>query len=646
MLGRTRYCLSSLVLAFGVLIAAPVQAATPLPAPFTLGKCVPGDAWMYIHVVNNPEHAWLEAKWSEIFAELKKTGVDQDMVKIFMSMLGDTERASVQTGMDKVLTLIQGVKWSELADKELVFAERPSDSMIGFDYLFILQGKDGSGEANSKGLVAILKEAAAATNSTLNQSKMQDAEVWEVSNEALAKVGLSITLFRSKDTIGLTTGKKTLEDVVGMLAGKSQTKAIIATPRFQEALALVESPADSIGFFDWKMFTTSLSTMFKNIEKRANPGKPDATADKDKVEGMKIVMSLLDRADVLDYSVASTSTKALRTTRQDAIRLQSEKKDTPLAKAILNRQPFEKFDQYIPAEATGFELSATIDLETIYDMILDFIAKEIPDGKEAISKWNGILASVGFDPKADLFAWWSGEVASIEMPQAVVTPMGGKDKVVMIRVKNPELARTKLNACVDMIKSRMQGEGQMLTISPAKIDAEGFREIVHPSLAMFLKPVFGVQGDWLMVGTSAASIQKCLNVASGKAPSIMKNDRFTEEGLVPKGAIRCASFEDTSKTGQEIASALGMVGMFGPMMVGGMPSKTPEEKQEKQMVESLMGILVKLAPVVQKIDFYSSASSVGTFDGKLTLRTDSVTTYKKSKEGPATAESHKTGNHK
>ena len=221
------------------------------------------------------------------------------------------------------------------------------------------------------------------------------------------------------------------------------------------------------------------------------------------------------------------------------------------------------------------------------------------------------------------------------------TAMGGSDAVLMIRVKNTELARTKLNSFVDMVKARMQGEGQMLTIAPAKVDAEGFREIMHPSLAMFMKPVIGVHGDWMMVGTSSTALQKCLDVSAGKAPSITKNARYSEEGLIPKGPVRSASFEDTSKTGQELASALGMVGMFGPMIVGGMPEKTAEDKQQKQIIESGLRILVKLAPVLQKIDFYSSASSVGTYDGKLTLRTDAVVTYKKGKEGPATAEGRK-----
>jgi hypothetical protein len=123
-------------------------------------------------------------------------------------------------------------------------------------------------------------------------------------------------------------------------------------------------------------------------------------------------------------------------------------------------------------------------------------------------------------------------------------------------------------------------------------------------------------------------VQKCLDVSTGKSPSILKNERFAAEGMIPKGPVRSASFADTSKTGQELAQQFGMLGMVGPMIVGGMPEKSPEEKQSKQAIESLLRILVKLAPVMAKIDFYSSTSSMGTYDGKLTLRTDTVTTYR------------------
>jgi len=52
---------------------------------------------------------------------------------------------------------------------------------------------------------------------------------------------------------------------------------------------------------------------------------------------------------------------------------------------------------------------------------------------------------------------------------------------------------------------------------------------------------------------------------------------------------------------------------------------------------------MKLGPVLQKIDFYSSESSMGTYDGPLTMRSESVVTYKPSKnDGATTAEAPKT----
>lgn len=632
---------ASLILAL-VAMSRQFAWAGPLPERFTLGRCVPADAWMYVHAVTNPDRAWIAAKWSEVFAELKKSGVDKEVIKLVMSALADNERAEAQAMMDKVVALIQGVKWGELAEHEFVFSERPSSSMLGFDYILLVQGKAGSGETNAAGLIAILKELATLSGSTINQSKLHDADVWELTNEGFGRIGLSIALFRHQDTIGLMTGRKTLEDVVGLLTGKAPGKSIIGSPRFQEALTLVDPPSDSISYFDTKAFMSSLRTMFQNIEKKAKAANAEGTkADSDDEKGLELVVKLLDRIDVFDYSIASVATRSNREMRSDAMRLQNGKEAEPIVRAIINRKPFEKFDQFIPAEATGFNLSGSVDLEVIYDMAIDFVNKEIPDGPGAIAKWNDILASAGFSPKTDVFAWWSGEMASITMPPAVVTPMGGSDSVLMIRVKDAAIANQKLDALVNFVKGLIQAKGQMLMVSPAKLSVEGFREITHPSLAMFMKPVVGVHGDWMIVGTSSSAIQKCIDVSTGKSPSVMKNQRFADEGLVPKGSVRAASFTDTSKTGQELAAAAGMIGMFGGMAVAGLPETNAEEKQGKQIMQSALGILMKLAPVLGKIDFYSSSSSICTFDGKLTMRTDSVTTYKKNKDGATTAEAPK-----
>jgi hypothetical protein len=186
----------------------------------------------------------------------------------------------------------------------------------------------------------------------------------------------------------------------------------------------------------------------------------------------------------------------------------------------------------------------------------------------------------------------------------------------------------------------MKGKGQMLMISPAKVNAEGFREITHPMFAMFLRPVVGVNGEWLTIGSSAVAVNKCLAVASGTAPSIRENKRFSAEGLVPTGPVAGASFKDTSNFGQELAGAVGMAGLVGGMAAAMIPDE-PDTHQVKQMVQSALGIVLKLGPILQKIDFYSSESSMTTHDPGatgLTVRTESVVTYKdrSANDAPAT----------
>jgi len=625
-----------LALVMGLLCPS-LALAGPLPDRFTLGKCVPADCWMFVHSAKNPERAWIDSKWSEVFQALRDSGIGGELMSLIKSSLGEEERAKAQATLDKAASLIEGIRFGDLVDREFVFAERPGGAPTGFDYIFVAKGASGSGDTNAAGLVAVLKEIAASAGGSIEPSKINDVDVWELKHEALSKVGVTVAMFRTGETIGITTSRKTLEDVIGLLTGKSDAKSIIASPRFQEALTAVSPPEDGVSFFDLKALLGAIDKMCSSIAsgKGACPvgakaaGETVSTEEKSKES--EIIKKIIDQVGVFDYVVSTVATRGHRELRSEAVRIQSGKEKSPLAAAILNRKPFDKFDRFIPAEATGFSLNGLIDLGLLYDAVIDFINKEVPDGPGAIAQWNGIQASIGFNPKTDLFDWWSGEIISVEMPPAVVTPMGGNDKVFMIRVKDAALAKAKVDAFVNFAKNKLQGEGQMLLITPAKVNAEGFQEITHPSVAMFIKPVIGVNGDWLMVGTSSAALNKCLDVDAGKAPSIAKNPRFAEEGLVPTGPVRNASFKDTSKFGQELATVAGMVGMFGGMAVAGMPDSGDEERQAKHIVQSLLGIAVKLGPVLQKIDFYSSESSMATYDGKLTIRTESVVTYKKPK---------------
>ncbi len=610
----------------------PAAVAKELPKQFTLGRYIPQDVWLYYHGVHNPERDWLDAQWGEVFDALSRSGIDRDIKSLVLASASPEDRAGIESAIDKAIALIKGVAWSDLFKHEVVFVERFVPSQIGPEYVLLTRGVKSTVDANVMGLAAILTQVASLSdNVSLTQSKNHGADVWSMRFGApcLKKAGYSLSLFRKGDLIGLVVGGKTLTEVLELVAGGGSGGNLVSSPRFQKAIAEVKSPRDSIMFFDVKTFLSSMCNLFDTAAAKHKEGKKEDPA-------LCAIRSAVEMLDILDYVVVTTETKGRRKLEHSLRRFRPGKENSPVARAFLNRKPFERFDKYIPADATGFNVSGLVDPEGSYKIVLEFIEKNVPEGSDAIAHWKSLLASVDFDPQRDIFDWLSGEMISIDMPPAVVTPMGGGDKVWMFRVKNGALASRKVNAAIDFINAKLQAEGQMLLVSPAQVRAEGFREVTHPLAAMFMRPVIGVTGDWLMIGTSASAINKCLDVAAGEAPSIRTNARFKEEGIIPDGAVQGASFSDTSKLGQELGQAVGMIGMVGGMMSAGINGEGAAEK--KQMLQKLMSIVMKLGPVLQKLDFYSSSSSVCTYDGKSSVLTEAVVTYKEpSPSAPKTA---------
>lgn len=644
------------VLALGLMVLPSLAVASPLPARFTLGNYVPGYAWFYVHAVDNPERAWINDQWAEVYDAFKKTGVDKDLMNLIMSAMPEGDRAQAQSTIDKVSALLGGVKWSELTKKEFVFAEGLGGNNTGYGYLLLTNGADGSGPANFAGINAIFKAMAELGPDKVKVVESKSGEVdvatLRIGSTNPGEPGVAFDLFRKGDVIGMAfdmpfggtaeAKRSTFNDVMDLMSAKPAKSSILTSKRFQEAIGMVPPPQDSIAFFDVKTFLADLSKSFDGIAeniKKDIAGKGDATgipptagkAGEEVDKGMGIAKKLVDLFAFIDISISSIETKGRRELKHESVRIVAGKENSPIVTSCVLRKPFEKFDQYIPADATGFNLNGFMDLGQLYKLALEFIGDNVPDGKAEVAKFQGMMAAFGFDPQRDIFDWFSGEMVSIDMPAAVVTPMGGADTMHMIRVKNPQLATQKINAAIDFLGSQMQQAGQMLMVSPAKVDAEGFREVTHPMMAMFARPVIGVHGDWLMIGSSAASINKCLAVSSGKAPSIKENARYKDEGIIPGGPVLAASFKDTSNFGNEMSSALGMVGMFGGMAMANIPEQSEEEKKVKKTIQSALAIVMKLGPVLQKIDFYSSESSTASFDGKLTIKKESVITYKEPK---------------
>ena len=421
-----------------------------LPSRFTLGQYVPDNVWMYMHFVHNPERAWIEAQWAEVFDALKNSGIDRDVTSMFVSLLSEADRAEAEATLERVTAAIKRVRWGDLIGREMVFAERIGAEPPGFDYFLLAHGTSGSAEHNMTALVSILTELSTLTDKALlTNAKQHGAEVWALApcKENPRGPTVSVHLFRKGDIIGLSLGCGNLKGILKLMEGTSEGRPVVATPRFKQALRQVKTPEDGLMFFDVQHLLRNLDDLmnyFVDSEVRENGEVPQEVI---------AVKRLIELAGVVDYGAVSIETDGRREFTHSLTVFQPNSESSPVAQIFLNRKPFERFDQYVPADATSFSVTGFIDLERLYELAVDFIQKNIPGGTEKIEKWNTVLAEFGFDPQRDLFSWWSGEMVSVTVPAAVVTPMGNTTSVLMIRVKDSELADQKLGAAIDWLST-------------------------------------------------------------------------------------------------------------------------------------------------------------------------------------------------
>ncbi len=606
------------------LLPAVTALGGQLPPQFTLGKYVPADSLLYVHAVSNPEREWIDAQWAEVFDALANSGIDQDIFSMILGLVEDREAA--EATLNRLTERFKAVAWGDLVAKEFVLSERlgvlteGAKTIPAPNYFALARGKPGTTDANMAALVGIFKELSELSEDiSVSESKTQGVEVWTLgSSEQSGKdIPLRLQLLRKADVIGLSFALETETSVLSYLAGTNKKPPIVASPRFAEAMKLAKTPDTSLVFFDAKVLIASLDKLIAV-----------ATEDQaDDADNLSIIKTLLELADVLDFSIATVETEGRRELTHSVAVFQPEKMNSPVVRAFIDRKTFHPYDKYIPVTAKSFSLNGFVDLEILYDEIIGFIEQIPEEGPQLIEKWDATLMTLGFAPKSDLFSWFSGEMISMELPAAVVTPMSDKDSVAMFRVKDDELARQKIAAGIDWANAKLQAHGQMLMVTPADVKAEGFLRVTHPMLMAILNPVIGVKDGWMFIGTSPAAVNACLDVAAGNAPSIAQNDRFKAEGLRPSGPVGAMSFRDLSKLGEEMAGIVGILGMMGGLATAQIPADDPEAQKVKGVIQSIMSIVMKLSPVLAKVDFFSSSASITTRDGNI-VRTEMVTTYK------------------
>jgi len=613
------------------LLAAFAAGSAARAADLGLDRAVPADVFLFVHGVHNPERDFLDKHWAGVWKELRKANLAQEIHNLLAASRTAEEREAFRGWWDKAASLFGAVDWSGLLHREVVFAGR---MMFPFpQFMMLTRQEPESLERNLTGLRGLLEELAKAGGGTLVESEVPGGKRWTF---LVGQMGITVHLVRCRDVLGLAVGDGLVTEAIELLTGTGDRTPLVKTPRFTSAFKELPHAEDTRFFFD---NTAMLGGIDKILAAAAPPPTQEQPAPGQtpaQTPGLPVFRAILAHLRILDYVASVEYTEQLRTIEVSRIALVADARRMALHKVCGPPNPIRKFDEYLPRETTSFSVSSGLDLAAFYEVLLDFVRKDVPEGQTLLDQWEQIQQQIGFDVRKDLLSWVGPTSVSVSLPASSPLALGGGDWVMMLQVTDAPLAREKVNQWLVQLSTLVAQLGgnnpmlaQPLSITPVNIEgAEGFKQVTHPALMMLFRPVIGVKGEYLFVASSPGALKNVLATAAGEHPGILQNETFRREGLVPDGPVSAISFTDLRGQAQQMGTVLGMVGMFGAFI--------PADDPKAGVFKAVLGMLQKLGPVGAAVDYYESTASISTFDGRR-IQTRTITNYKPYVEPPPPA---------
>ncbi len=605
---------------------------SPLPPQFTLSRYIPADFWFVANSVPNPKSEWIRNQWLRVADALAASGIGNDIISIVSTLTGWEETGEDGLGPEQLLKLLRGVQWCDMLNGEIAVAERMRRGSLNYEYVMLAKSSPDEARKNMAALVKIF-QALSETRDELRVTHKQQRGIdqWLLRAAQPAHYGegdFKLTLIKKDDIVGLILGSQARKEVLSLIADKPGARSILQSPRFIEAFSQVDAPEDSYTFFDARMLIDDIRIAAMKRIKQEGKSENESPA-------IPIVKAALKLVDIYDYMLTSTRTEGMQQHVQMVTRIQPDKKRAPLARMIYDQRPIKQFDRYIPADVLSFSIGSHVDVSRGYHLIRHFVAEHVPDGVGKLSKFDDMLETMGFNFDRDILSWLSGETMNVTLPASAPTPMSQYDNVLFIRVKDPEVAYEKVNEALTFATNKLREIGQPVFVRQVDTPNGQCCEVVHPLLAMIGRPVIGVADNWLYISNSVDSVNRCMAVSRGEAPSVLKNKRFIDEGIIPPGPVRSISFTDRRHFGLELArqvAAINQLGAVIPSLLLKQHEQSPADDLQKkiqhvQLVTHLMGAMSKLPLVLKQINFYSSESSYCTFDGQYS-RSQGLITYR------------------
>ncbi|MFH1747073.1 MAG: hypothetical protein ABIG44_08520 [Planctomycetota bacterium] len=610
-----------LILALGVLaLALPAVAGIK---DFKLAGAIPADATIVWQTRDHDGLAFIKEQHARVWKKIEEQHFEKDLRTFFKGLWqqngGEIEEFEQQ--WQQFNDLLLGVEWGGLAEEEFAFAMKLSFPTPEIVTLF--KSSPDKAASNYEGLVAILTNlrSFAGEGELVLSTQGEGDSLVHTLGVAESPFPLGLMLAREQGTIMIAFGQTLPEQTLALLHGE-EGQALIKTERFQTAFKQLPAPTDNLFFIDTARFLGQVRAVMDGAISMADP-----TGEELEPEIKALPAKILEEVDIFDYIAAVATTDGMKTTADASAVFKDDAKNKALYKTLCGNGVLTEPLKFIPENAQNFSVWSGVNIRALYDGVIAFIGKSVPEGEQMLLEWEAAKADLketaGINFEEDILGWIGGGLGTFTIPgKSAYSP---SSSVFMLSVKDEDKARAMIDRLMLEIAPFLEQQSGM--VRDAKIEgAEGFSVIVHPMLAMLGQPTLGVAHGQLLIGSNTAAVEAALNTAAGETPNFSTNKRFIAEGLKVESEVSMLEFTDLTKLGEELGQVFKMVPMIGMFV---------PELAQNPFGRAMLTAASKVGNVVEELNFFQSRCSQTTFDGQK-MYTKTITNYREPPPPPTT----------
>ncbi|MDP8262256.1 MAG: DUF3352 domain-containing protein [Candidatus Ancaeobacter aquaticus] len=523
------------VLVLAVVIYMIIPKGGVVVAGKGLENYVPKEAVAF-YSIKNLESSWKDIKNSDFWKQLQLIPAVQNL-NAGQSINALTSALKANLGVDINEKTVMDLIGKDLAIAIVVGARNDPEPKV------IVLANIGSQKTASNTVNSLISKAKSTAGTSVSNWKYSSVEFTNVKSTDPTAPELNYALINNTLVLGVGKTKSAVEKVADLVTGKS--KDSIA---HSKGYAIVNKLAAGAGrniigtfYMDFEKISQTVGKINLPIPGGAVPANLGAP------------LSILKNIGGVTWIDQGIKTKIIVTPNK------ANMDETTRTLWDVKPKKAESL-AFVPEGTVLYSVSNSLDVAGMWKMWKSNIAKQAPDQSKAITDaLANAEQTMGMSIENDILAWIGDEIAYTfnEVNVEGVFPIPKMSLIV--KVKDEEKARTFLRKLVDLVNERAlapaaTAAATTATAPPFQLNLEKtsysgveIDSIMVPLVGKGLSPGYAVIDGFLVISTSAATLEKMIDISQKKGTSLTNDVNFKKVSSVVSGKVNQMGYINTEK---------------------------------------------------------------------------------------------------